>query len=381
MLNRMRAPAYFTFVVAVLVVDSLTAQSLISTTESSATSGVSLRPASRKFEQTKVRQRPTGLTVRPIGNTRQGVSHPGDQNVRVAARGFALSATLTVPVNQPRPPAGWPAVLLIPGSTAPDRDGTLSGVPVLGRLATVLTEAGFLTVRYDRRGVGQSGGRPESAKIDSYADDARSMVRYVNDRNDINRDRITVLGHAEGGWTALMVTAQENLIDNLVLIGTPSTTGSELIMEQQLTTLQSLGMSSNERTERIALQQGILDAVMEHQPWTDIPEQIRRQAQTPWFRSFLEFDPADTIRRTRQPILVIHGLADRHVSPHHATRLTELASLRQRGALVEKVLLSDLDHTLVETGPTAAGSPQNPQQMPVAPSLIEPLVRWLQEIP
>ena len=381
MLARMRVPAYFTLVVGLLVGDSLTAQSLVSTTENSATSDVSLRPTPRKFEQMKIRRRPTGLTIRPMGNTLQGVSHAGDENVRVAARGFALSATLTVPVNQPRPPAGWPAVLLIPGPTAPDRDGTLSGVPVLGRLATALTEAGFLTARYDRRGVGQSGGRPESARIETYADDARSMVRYVNDRNDINQDRITVLGHAEGGWTALIATAQENRIDNLVLIGTPSTTGSELILEQQLTVLQSLGISNNERAERIALQQGILDAVMERQPWTDIPEQIRRQAQTPWFRSFLEFDPANTIRRTRQPILVIHGLADRHVSPHHATRLAELANLRQRGSLIDKVLLGDLDHTLVETGPTAAGLPQNPQQLPVAPSLIEPLVRWLQEIP
>ena len=41
----------------------------------------------------------------------------------------------------------------------------VNGVPVLGQLAATLVDAGFLVVRYDRRGVGQSGGRAETATI------------------------------------------------------------------------------------------------------------------------------------------------------------------------------------------------------------------------
>ena len=128
--------------------------------------------------------------------------HPGDENVRVRAEGFSLATTVTTPVDHPRPAAGWPAVLLVPGSGAGDRDGTLSGVPVLGQIASTLADAGFLVARYDTRGVGQTGGRRESADVESYANDARTMVRYLDDRDDVDRERITVLGYAEGGWIA-----------------------------------------------------------------------------------------------------------------------------------------------------------------------------------
>ena len=54
------------------------------------------------------------------------VAHPGDEDTRVRAEGFALAVTVTTPVGHTQPASGWPAVLLVPG--AGDRDGTLSGV-------------------------------------------------------------------------------------------------------------------------------------------------------------------------------------------------------------------------------------------------------------
>ena len=93
-------------------------------------------------------------------------SHAGDEDLQVPAAGFSLAVTVTTPVDQPRPASGWPTVLLVPGAGAGDRDGAQSGVPVLGQMAGALADAGFLVARYDRRGVGQSGGRPESAGID-----------------------------------------------------------------------------------------------------------------------------------------------------------------------------------------------------------------------
>ena len=150
-----------------------------------------------------------------------GVSHSGDDDARVRAEGFVLAATVTTPVDHPRPSAGWPAVLLVPGPGAGDRDGTLAGMPVLGQIAGALADAGVLVARYDIRGVGQSGGRSESADVEAYADDARAMVRYLDDRDDVDRDRITVLGYAEGGWIAMVVARRERKVDNLVLVGTP----------------------------------------------------------------------------------------------------------------------------------------------------------------
>ena len=307
------------------------------------------------------------------------VTHPGDEDVRVRAEGFALAATVTTPVGHPRPASGWPAVLLVPG--AGDRDGTLSGVSVLGQIAGALADTGFLVARYDARGVGQSGGRRESADVEAYADDARKMVRYLDDRDDVDRDRITVLGHAEGGWIAMIVAARERRADNLVLVGTPGTTGAELVMEQQRALLDRLGASQTERAEKIALQQRIHDAMLDNGSWDGVPDAMRRQADTPWFRDFLDFDPADTVRRTRQPILILRGSLDREVGPHHAERLEELARARGRDRSVERLTLEGLDHLLVETGPRAVTDYDELRNRSISPSFVNALRDWLESIP
>ncbi len=45
---------------------------------------------------------------------------------------------------------------------------------------------GFIVVRYDKRGVGQSGGRDESATIQDYADDVRAVVEFLRKRKDVD---------------------------------------------------------------------------------------------------------------------------------------------------------------------------------------------------
>ncbi len=309
------------------------------------------------------------------------VSHAGDEDLDVRAEGFALAATVTTPVDQLRPASGWPAVLLVPGSGAGDRDGTLLGVPVLGQTAVALADTGFLVARYDMRGVGQSGGRPESAGVEAYADDARTMVRYLDDRDDVDRDRIAVVGYAEGGWIAMVAASRERRADTLVLVGTPGTTGSELVMEQQRAELDRLGASETERAEKIGLQQRINDAVLGNGLWDGVPEDMRRQADTPWFRSFLEFDPADTMRRTRQPILLLHGSLGTEFGLHHTARLEALARARPRNPSTERVTLDGLDHLLVETGSDAVSEYGDLQERSVSQTFIRALTDWLEAVP
>ena len=308
------------------------------------------------------------------------IAHAGDESVGVRSEGFGLAATVTTPVDRPRPRDGWPAVLLVSGPGAPDRDGTFSDVPVLGQLAVALADAGFLVARYDRRGTGRSGGRPESAGVEEYAEDARRMVRYLDDRDDVDRDRITVVGHAEGGWPAMLAAARERRADNLVLIGAPGTSGAELVLEQQSAALDRLNAAEEERNERIGLQQRIIEAVRGEGSWTGVPDAMRRRADTHWFRTFLDFDAADTLRRTRQPLLIVHGSRDRHVGAHHARRLAELAGRRRRGAPPpQQTILEGLDHRLVAVGPDAATAAAELTATSISPSAVDTLTTWLNQ--
>ena len=315
-----------------------------------------------------------------VGSRIRAAAHPGDETASVRSEGFGLAATVTAPVDRPRPPDGWPAVLLVSGPGAPDRDGTFAGVPVLGQLASTLADAGFLVARYDRRGTGQSGGRPESSGVEEYAEDARRMVRYLDDRDDVDRDRITVLGHAEGGWPAMLAAARERRADNLVLVGAPATSGAELVLEQQTAMLDRMNAPERERAEMIGLQRRIIDAVRDEGSWDGVPDAMRRQADTYWFRSFLDFDVADALRRTRQPLLIVHGSRDTHVGPHHARRLVEFAGRRRRGAPPpEQAILEGLDHRLIAAGSAAAADTAADAAPSISPAVVDTLTTWLNQ--
>ncbi len=318
--------------------------------------------------------------IASVGTRVRALTHAGDETVSVRSEGFGLAATVTTPVERPQPADGWPAVLLVSGPGAPDRDGTFSDVPVFGQLAAALADAGFLVARYDRRGTGQSGGRPESAGVEEYAEDARRMVRYLDDRDDVDRDRITVVGHAEGGWSAMFAAARERRADNLVLIGVPGTSGSELVLEQQTAILDRLNASDRERTEKIRLQRRIVDAVRDDGSWNDVPDAMREQADTLWFRSFLDFDAADALRRTRQPLLILHGSRDRHVGVHHARRLVEHAGRRRRGAPpAQQITLEGLDHRLLPAGTDETTVDPDPMERSISRSAVDTLTTWLNQ--
>jgi pimeloyl-ACP methyl ester carboxylesterase len=130
-------------------------------------------------------------------------------------------------------------------SGADDRDGVLSGVPILADCCA-LADAGFLAVRYDKRGYGQSGGRAESATLGDHADDAVAVVRWLANRSDVDRDRIAILGHNEGAWAALLAATRERRIAGVVTLAAPSTAGAERVLEQQRHVLEQMNLPPTE---------------------------------------------------------------------------------------------------------------------------------------
>ena len=274
----------------------------------------------------------------------QVYSNPGDEPVIIPAQGFNIGATLT------RPKAGTgarlPAVVLLGGAGAGDRDGFLSGVPILGQLAGALADAGFLVVRYDRRGFGQSGGRSESATIVDSAEDARVVVRWLSDRKDVDPKRVALVGHAEGAWIAILTANRDRRIAAVASIAGASTTGAELNLEQQQYELNQLSLPAAERAKKIALQKQIQSAVMTGKGWESIPANERRDADTPWFHSYLMFDPTKTVSDLKQPILIVHGALDKEIPPAHADRLTDFAR-KSDSKSVEVVVIRGINHLLI----------------------------------
>ncbi len=269
----------------------------------------------------------------------------GDEAVIIPATGFNLGATLTRP--RPASQTRLPAVVLLGAAGVGDRDGTTFGVPTLAQLASTLSEAGFLVVRYDTRGFGQSGGRAESATLDDAAMDARDVVKWLAARKDVDPKRIALVGHSEGAAVALLAASREKRIAAVVSIAGPASTGAELNLEQQQDALDRLKLSESERAQKIAQQKQIQTAVLTGKGWEGIPPELRRQADTPWFQSFLTYDPAKTLDDVRQPLLIVHGELDRQVPVSHADRLATLARQESKSKSIEVVVVRGVNHLLV----------------------------------
>lgn len=310
-----------------------------------------------------------------------GVQVPGDSAVRVPMVGFSLAATVTEPVASDTPQSGWPAVILVPGTRSNDRDEHLFGVPIFGQLAGTLSQEGYLVVRYDKRGVGQSGGRPESATIEDYADDARAMVRYARERDDVDQDRVVVVAHGEGGWIGLQAAARDDGIAALVLLATPGVDGATLLLEQQGLEFERINMPDRERAENTALQRRLHDAILGDGTWDEVPDEIRRRSDTLWLRSFLEFEPADAVERADQPILIIHGLLDQQIPSYHADRLGELAQRRRRDeSTVDIVKLDDVNHLMLSSQSGAVAEYAALSEATVASEVTSALVGWIDRV-
>lgn len=271
-------------------------------------------------------------------------SNPGDEAVIIPATGFNLGATITKPSS---PAARMPAVILLSGSGVGDRDGVVMGVPTLAQLAGAMADTGFLAVRYDKRGFGQSGGRAESAGIQDYAEDVRTVVRWLLQRKDIDPKRIAVVGHSEGAWVALLAAAREKRISAVASIAGSATTGSELVLEQQQRALDQMKLTPEERDKKVALQKQIQSAVLTGKGWELIPQEERRAADTPWFQSLLTFDPAKVMKDVRQPLFFVHGALDKQVPAEHADRLADLARKQSDSESIDVVVVRGVNHLLI----------------------------------
>lgn len=135
--------------------------------------------------------------------------------------GFKLAGTLSMPSKD----GNFPAIILISGSGPQNRDEELLGHKPFLVIADHFTKKGFAVLRYDDRGVGRSGGTYKNATSADFAGDALAAFTYLQSRAEIDKNRIGILGHSEGGMIAPMIAALNSKVAFLVLLAAPALTG------------------------------------------------------------------------------------------------------------------------------------------------------------
>jgi pimeloyl-ACP methyl ester carboxylesterase len=321
--------------------------------------------------------------IASVSSRSVSISRPNDEQVKIPGNGFLLAGTLSRPAQASGAPSGassalrLPAVILVAGSGPFDRDSLVFGIPILGQIAGALADAGFIVVRYDKRGIGQSGGRAEAAALADYAEDVRAAVKMLADRKDVDPKRIAVIGHSEGGLVALMAAAKEKRIAAVSLIATPGSTGADVMLAQQQRLLNRMTLTPEEKQAKVDAQRKIHDAVITGKGLELLPPEVRRTVDNAEFQSLLTSDPAKLVASVRQPLLIVQGGLDTQVEPQNADRLETLARARKNAPPVEVVKVPTVNHLLVPATTGEADEYGTLKDKQVSQLVTEALVTWL----
>ena len=235
-----------------------------------------------------------------------------------------FSGTLTVPAG----PGPFPAVVLVSDLGPQDRDGTVGVYHFMGSLADYLTRRGVAVLRYDDRGVGQSGGSTAMATTEMLVSDVQAAVNFLRSRLEVNISRIGVVGHGEGANVALLAAGQPLPPAFVVALAGYGLTGEETLLQQQIAQQRARKVdpakvqATYERqrimydiirqTTQQQAQAIVSNMLRQDQPGLD-PQAAQAAATkllTPWQRYFLSFDPVADLDQVRCPVLLLSGTDD-----------------------------------------------------------------------
>ncbi len=262
-----------------------------------------------------------------------------------------LAGTLLLPIKSELQKV--PGVVLVAGSGPTDRDGNNPLAPgridVLKQIAQVLAEAGIATLRYDKRGIGESTPRPRGTlgeqerffSWDNFVGDVAAAHGELVKHDEIKSYATALLGHSEGGLLALAAapTITRNRPHGLVLAATPGRKLGEIVPNQIARGAPNL-LASAERTMNAIQATG-------HVP-PDTPRELEALFPAyggPFLQRLLAFDPAQALLDLDLACLVLQGAADRQIVPM-ADVQPLIDALRKRSAPGEAVIVAGVSHNL-----------------------------------
>ncbi|UOQ97963.1 alpha/beta hydrolase [Hymenobacter sp. 5317J-9] len=235
-----------------------------------------------------------------------------------------LSGMLTIPAG----PGPFPAVVLLSDAGPQDRDGTVGDFAPLGLLADYLTRRGVAVLRFDDRGVGKSGGTPAVTTADLVSD-AQAGLNYLRTRPEIDLAHLGLVGHGEGGNVALLAAAQPLPPAFVVTLAAYGLPGRDIVVQQQATTLRTLGTETAQIEAATKRQQAMLEIIRQTtdnaQAQAIVANMLKQnnaaidnataqssaaEMTSPRYRYFLAFNPVEKLSAVTCPVLLLNGMSD-----------------------------------------------------------------------
>jgi len=327
------------------------------------------------------------------------------EDVSFSNGGTAMAGTLT------RPKTGKPfaAVVLLPGSGPVNRDEEVFGWKPFRVLADHLTRSGLAVLRFDSRGAGGSGGTAYQYELRDVAADALAAVRYLRSRADLDHRRIGLCGHSQGGIVAPLCAAQSADVSFVICLSGTGLPGEAVFLAQQRAISRAEGATEAEWQEDLGNLRRFVGLIRARAARADLEPLVRamisrqnaRQSRgtdpairkaspeleakvdcilsgynTPWFRSFLDYDPIPALAKVKCPVLLIFGELD-----------AQVPAAENRQAMVQALLQGSHNDFAVKTFPGAnhlfqaaeTGSPAEYERLPkeFVPGFLDFVSAWI----
>lgn len=287
-----------------------------------------------------------------------------------------IHGTLRVPDGD----GPFPAALLIPGSGPVDRDSNHPRMPleVTRQLAEALAGAGVATLRYDKRGIGESKAAGDWRRfgVRDRIDEASEALRALRSQAETDSSSVFVVGHSEGAIAAGSLGAEDPSLAGVVLLSASAGLGSDLLVWQSEQMAGSLPkpvrlifrLLRTDLTSRVKKNHAKLRTTT-----ADIVRMDGIKTNAKWFREFLELDPRDDLARITSPVLAVTGTKDLQVDSRD---LEEIA--RVVPGPVETWAAPDLTHILRrQPGPASLRAYKQELKQPVDAELLARVSRWV----
>lgn len=312
-----------------------------------------------------------------------------------------LAGTLTYPKGN----AQYPAVVLITGSGAQNRDEEIFNHKPFLVISDFLTRNGFAVLRFDDRGVGESEGNFSTATTFDFVEDVRSAVKYLKSRKEVDQNKIGLIGHSEGALIASVLAAGNDEISFVVLMAGPGVKGDSLLYLQTELIYRAEGQSEDKISTILNNLREVYSIVKSEEDEDKIKNQLKekynqlfeqmskdekkkygdpgtymdmeiRLVTSPWFRNFLKIDPAFFIQKINCPVLAINGEKDLQVPPKQNLSAIEEALKRggNKNYLIKE--LTGLNH-LFQTSQFGTISEYGVIEETISPVALETMINWL----
>jgi pimeloyl-ACP methyl ester carboxylesterase len=301
-----------------------------------------------------------------------------EQPAHLTTPSGTISGTLVVPSAAGK----LPVVLIIAGSGPTDRDGNSAALPgknnTYKMLADALAAEGIASLRYDKRGIGESraaGRREADLRFDMYVDDAAAWLAQL--RGDTRFSHVIVAGHSEGSLIG-MVAASKAHADAFVSLAGVAHRASDVLRDQlrpQIGALPEIWQGSE--TILASLEQGSLVDPLPP-PIQAIPglASLYRLSVQPYLISWFKYVPSTQIRALTVPVLIIQGTTDIQVSTDEAK------ALKAAKPEAELILIEGMNHVMKRAPADRAQNVStygNPD-LPLVPEMPKAVVEFVRRV-